>query len=175
MGDEKLTKGARLLRNLLLLVLLAGAALTLGFAAGRCSRGDREQSPASPGIISVRRDTVTVRDTVRIAAPSPVGTAVVRDTVIPLPAAAGDSAEMALPVVSRHYGDSLYEAWVSGPVDPRLDSLRVYPLTATVTERISVTAPPKRWHIGISAGYALTPRGFQPAVGVTLTYSLWSF
>lgn len=78
-----------------------------------------------------------------------------------------------LPTVRRHYADSTYEAWVSGPVDPRLDSLRVYARTTTVTRR--EWKPPKRWHIGVTAGYGYGPGGFQPFVGIGISYSLFSW
>ncbi len=75
-----------------------------------------------------------------------------------------------LPVVQREYGDSTYRAWVSG-VDPRLDSIKVYPRREVVT----IKYEPKRWHIGPTVGYGITPRGVQPYVGVSVTYSLISF
>lgn len=84
-----------------------------------------------------------------------------------------DSATVEVPIIQRHYADSTYEAWVSGPLDPRLDSVRVYERTTTIrqTER----AAPKRWHIGVTAGYGYGPKGFQPYIGVGITYSIISF
>lgn len=81
-----------------------------------------------------------------------------------------DSAIMGLPIIQRHYADSTYEAWVSGPVDPRLDSLRVFAPTAIITKR--EWKPPKRWHIGPTVGFGFTPHGFEPFIGVSLTYSI---
>lgn len=84
-----------------------------------------------------------------------------------------DSAIVELPMVQRHYADSAYEAWVSGPVDPRLDSVRVLSRTEYITRR--EWKPPKRWHIGITAGYGYGTKGFQPYIGVGITYSIISF
>lgn len=84
-----------------------------------------------------------------------------------------DSAIVELPVIQRHYADSAYEAWVSGPVDPQLDSLRVYARNTVITKR--EWKPPKRWHVGVSAGYGYGPKGFQPYIGVGLTCSIFSF
>ena len=84
-----------------------------------------------------------------------------------------DSAIVELPIIHRHYADSTYEAWVSGPIDPRLDSLRVFAPTTTITKR--EWRPPKRWHIGPTIGYGYTPQGFQPYIGVSITYSVISF
>ena len=84
-----------------------------------------------------------------------------------------DSAIVELPIIQRHYADSTYEAWVSGPIDPRLDSVRVFAPTTIITKR--EWKPPKRWHIGVTAGYGYGAKGFQPYIGVGITYSLFSF
>lgn len=89
------------------------------------------------------------------------------------PRCSGDSAIVELPIVQRHYADSTYEAWVSGPIDPRLDSIQVFARTTTITKR--EWKPPKRWHIGVTAGYGYGAKGFQPYVGVGITYSIFSF
>ena len=84
-----------------------------------------------------------------------------------------DSAVVELPMTRRHYADSTYEAWVSGPIDPRLDSIRVYARTTTITKR--EWKPPKRWHLGVTAGYGYGAKGFQPYIGIGITYSIFSF
>lgn len=89
------------------------------------------------------------------------------------PRCSADSAIIELPIIQRHYADSTYEAWVSGPVDPRLDSMRVFAPTTIITKR--EWKPPKRWHIGVTAGYGYGARGFQPYIGVGITYSICSF
>lgn len=83
-----------------------------------------------------------------------------------------DSVSVSLPMVQRHYADSTYEAWVSGPLDPRLDSLRVYNKETIVTR---IEGTPKRWHIGVTAGYGYTAKGFHPYIGIGITYSFVSF
>lgn len=90
-----------------------------------------------------------------------------------VPRCCADSVVLELPVVQRHYADSSYEAWVSGPVDPRLDSIRVFTPTTIITK--PVWKPPKRLHIGITAGYGFGAKGFQPYIGVGITYSIFSF
>lgn len=84
-----------------------------------------------------------------------------------------DSAIVELPMIQRHYADSTYEAWVSGPLDPQLDSINVFRPTTIITKQ--EWKPPKKWHIGVSAGYGYGPKGFQPYIGMGLTYSIWSF
>jgi hypothetical protein len=89
------------------------------------------------------------------------------------PRCSQDSAIVELPITQRHYVDSTYEAWVSGLVDPRLDSIRIFAPTTIITKR--EWKPPKRWHIGITAGYGYGAKGFQPYIGVGVTYSIISF
>lgn len=89
------------------------------------------------------------------------------------PRCSKDSAIVELPIIQRHYADSTYEAWISGPVDPRLDSLRVYAPTTIITKR--EWKPPKRWHLGVTAGYGYVTKGFSPYIGIGVTYSIFSF
>lgn len=84
-----------------------------------------------------------------------------------------DSAIAELPMVQRYYADSAFEAWVSGPIDPRLDSVRVQRPT-TMIGRWEMK-PRTRWHIGPSIGCGYSPEGFQPYIGVSLTYSIISW
>lgn len=81
-----------------------------------------------------------------------------------------DSVEVELPIVSKEYGDSAYRAWVSGYM-PRLDSIHIYARAPPSPD----AARPKRWHLGVTVGYAATPQGLRPYAGVGLTYSFISF
>lgn len=81
-----------------------------------------------------------------------------------------DSVQIELPIVQNVYEHEDYTAWVSG-VYPRLDSIAVYPKREVVT----IKQPPNRWHIGITAGYGYAAKGFQPYIGVGITYSIFSF
>lgn len=83
---------------------------------------------------------------------------------------APDSAAVEIPITQKHYRGSTYEAWVSGFAQ-NLDSLFVYPRREIVT----IKKPPKRWHIGPTIGYGITPQGLQPYFGVSVTYSIISF
>lgn len=76
----------------------------------------------------------------------------------------------------KEYQDSNYYAKVSG-VAPRLDEIRVYPRTIYQTEYIyrDITQKPKRWGIGLSAGYGVGKNGLTPVLAVTVNYNLWQF
>lgn len=134
--------------------------------------------------IEVVRDTIV--DTIKFYQPVPRDSVVIRYVSVKLPVATKDtsfaeyyaqdtaqiirdSVEVDIPITQKHYSDSAYEAWVSGYM-PNLDSLRLY--QRTVTERIYIKQKPHRWNVGISAGYGITPKGFQPYLGVGVTYNL---
>lgn len=76
----------------------------------------------------------------------------------------------------KEYQDSSYYAKISG-VAPRLDELRVYPKTIYETRYIyrDIVSKPKRWGIGLSAGYGVGKYGFTPVLAVTINYNLWSW
>ncbi len=166
------------MRNVAVLLSVACMVSALLYFAPTCLQrhSDRDR-------VTVVRDTVrdTIRDTVTIAAPSPASMRIVRDTVVIAPVAAADSgnvdsAAVTLPVVQNHYTDSAgrYEAWVSGPVDPRLDSLRLFSLRETVT--IHERSPPRRWGFSVGAGVTITPKGtIEPGVFVGATYTFFAF
>jgi len=152
---------------------IAGAAT--GFFLAKCSVHN-----TGSAIIGHSTDTIVFRDTLRLPAPAPESAVIIRtDTVRLLLPERPDSVNVALPISQVHYSDSMAEAWVSG-FRPRLDSLRVFPVSRTVVRTInrSLTLPQSRtprWHIGVTAGATATPSGFSPGISVGITYSLVSF
>lgn len=76
----------------------------------------------------------------------------------------------------KEYQDSNYYAKVSG-VAPRLDEIRVYPRTIYQTEYIyrDITQKPKRWGLGLSAGYGVGKNGLSPILAVTVNYNLFQW
>lgn len=158
------------------------------------------QSPRpgmSPGGDCVT-DTTIVYDTIPYIEPAPVTTTPIGFINVTIPAPAipnanldslpdirADTAELAsadvdatapdsltlqLPITQNVYEGEDYKAYVSG-VYPSLDSMFVYPRH----EMVTIKKPPKRWHIGVSAGYGCGRNGFQPYVGIGITYSIFSF
>lgn len=80
-------------------------------------------------------------------------------------------AEVCVPINRYVFSDSLYRAEISG-YRVSLDKMEVYnrEVTNTVIKRV-----PKRWGLGVSAGYSFTPQGFQPYVGVGVNYNVITF
>lgn len=76
----------------------------------------------------------------------------------------------------KEYQDSSFYAKISG-VAPRLDELRVYPKTIYETQYIyrDMIYKPKRWGIGLSAGYGATKHGLSPILAITMNYNIWNF
>ena len=156
----------------------------------------------------VHRDTLIIRDTLRISRPVLVRDEVVRYVTVTLPSAPArpdssnsnssrpnssnlanigkDSADVltaadhfidaaqtvVLPITQKMYRDSSYTAWVSGYA-AALDSIEVYPRTLIVRQTAPPAAKPRRWSMGVQAGYGLTPKGLQPYVGVGVSIRLF--
>lgn len=187
-----MTKGAR---NIIKVVCVVAAAAVLAVFMQPSVRKVMEEAASSPVVCDTT--TVTLYDTVTVYRPVPRDSVVLRyDTVrlpvaipqsrnnIPLKSNTGgnvipeiipqsqDSAEVVLPISQIEARDSLCHIWASG-YRVSIDSLRIYPKTEYIT--ITRHTKPKRWHVGLSAGYGWTPQGAQPFVGASLTYSIFSF
>ncbi len=86
-----------------------------------------------------------------------------------------DSVSVQISITQKVYEDSTYRAYVSG-FSPNLDSIFVYPKREIIT--IKEAVKPKRWSVGIQAGYGMTLKQspqFVPYIGVGISYSLWQF
>ena len=76
------------------------------------------------------------------------------------------------------YSDSLYRAVVSGYLDPRLDSLQVFPkmvyqtVTYDIYHPVAIKSKKKRWGLGLQAGYGV-PGGWYVGVGVSWNLVVW--
>ena len=142
-------------------ILIAALAITvLALSVALVSRR-RSRADFPIPEITIRSDTVLVRDTVLIT---------VRLT---------DTVYVHLPVEQKHYSAPEYDAWVSG-FRPSLDSLKLHTQSARITNTIPLPVHPKskRWGIGIQVGYGMTaaPRPeFHPYIGIGISYNIFSF
>ena len=113
--------------------------------------------------------TVVKLDTVLISAPIAVFLQILPNDTVRI----GDTLLHRKRVV---YEDSLYRAVVSGYVDPRMDSMTVYPRTVyqTVTNDIyhAVKSKKKRWGFGLQAGYGC-PGGVYVGAGISYNLFQW--
>ncbi len=153
--------------------LLSAALLAGAFLAGRWTKpcGAPE---------TVRRDTVILRDTLTVPVPTPERVEVIRrdtcwlvrcDTVL---TADTLRVPVVVPIERRVYVTADYRAEVEG-YRPRLVSMELYRQTQVVTE--TPAAGPRRWSIGIQAGYGLAPRTgrFEPYIGLGIQYGIWQW
>lgn len=193
MRGDTIRKVIRKVKNILAIVFILAICISVGAYLHKC------QSPPGdiPGRGECVMDTVTIYDTIPYIEPAPVHsqqigykqvkipTTYINRGVDSLPDIRADTAELAsadvdatapdsltlqLPITQNVYEGEDYKAYVSG-MYPSLDSLFVYPRREIVT----IKKPPKRWHIGPTVGFGYTPHGFEPFIGVSITYSIISF
>lgn len=84
----------------------------------------------------------------------------------------GDSAEVIIPITQKVYETDDYRAYVSG-YKATMDSIFITRQTTTI--HIREPTKTKRFNVGVQAGYGLTPKGFQPYIGVGISATLFSF
>lgn len=114
----------------------------------------------------VLRDTITEVhiDTFTAYKPQPFKV-VVRDTIVVNSFQNSQDWKVLVQEV-KEYKDSTYYAKISG-INAYLEHIEVYPKTITqyITNTERVYIQPKKWSIGIQAGYGITPKGLQPYLG----------
>ena len=76
----------------------------------------------------------------------------------------------------KEYQDSNYYAKISG-INAYLEEIRVYPRTEYkyITNTEIVREKPKKWGLGVSAGYAISELGWHPYIGVGISYNFIRF
>ena len=117
--------------------------------------------------------TVKITDTVEV--PEPIPYLIENtDTVYVTQIYIGNGEPLEVPLIKQTvtYSDSTYKAVISG-YNPKLDYIETYNTTHYITE--FVREKPKKWGIGIQAGYGIGRNGLQPYVGVGVSYNLIRF
>lgn len=126
-------------------------ALLLGVALGWV--GGSVRSPPSAR-------TVWVRDTIREKVFVPRDVRVVRvDTLV-----VHDTVRVPLPIEQKVYASKDYRLVVEG-FRPELAALEIY----------RKTPRPKRWGVGVQAGYGVSEKGLSPYIGVGISYNVLNF
>ena len=89
-----------------------------------------------------------------------------------------DTVLVHLPIEQRQYSDPRYTAWVSG-YRPQLDSIQIYQRREYITQEVKVSIKPKRWGIGLQAGYGVSLHNGQiqpsPYIGVGVSWNFLQF
>lgn len=155
------------MKNTVYYLLLIAAAFYAGLYLSRCVASEQMSATAAVS------DTVTIHtiDTISIPYPIPeyistTDTLYIRDTVT-------QTVIASLPIETKFYEDSLYRAQISG-VHANLEYIEVFPRTEYkyIYQTETVSQKPKKWGLGVSAGYAFTGSKMQPYVGIGVTYDL---
>ena len=155
-------------------------AFALGFYLGRDKTGGEQVKER------IKTEVVTKYDTIKAIAPEPVHDTIItwQEARVPIyhprdctkMVKCTDSVDVTLPITQRTYRDSNYTAWVSG-YQPKLDSIHTYNKMVYTTRTIerTITKPPRKWGIGISAGYGygINSKLFEPYIGVGVTYVIF--
>ena len=138
-----------------------------------------ERRNAHPNEIKVKVDTLFVYDTIFVEKPVIKKVEIIDTLLLPVPITdtlmLHDTVLVHLPIEQRQYSDPRYTAWVSG-YRPQLDSIQIYQRTEYITKEIKTVTKPKRWGIGLQAGYGVSLHNGQvfpaPYIGVGLSYSI---
>ena len=157
-------------RTIITAAISAVLVLGIGFFAGR-----RTCRPQQLEIL--RRDTVTVTDTIVREIPVPRTVTVVRiDTCYLSSPTDTIRIPVAVPIERKTYTTPDYRAVVEG-YRPSLVEMQVYQKQQTITQTIPISNKSKRWGIGIQAGYGYIPTVNKTAlyIGVWVQYDLLSF
>ena len=141
------------------------------FAKG-CDSG---KEPPQEHIV-VRTDTMYVRDTVTVYKPSKV-TRTIKDTMRLIVKETQvdtmhDTVYVYLPQENIVWQDDRCIVYAHG-VNPQVDSVTHFNTNMVVTK--TVTSKPKRWGIGVSAGYGLSKEGLSPYIGLGISYDIVRF
>lgn len=167
-------------KYLIILAAVALLCLLCGFFVGK-GMYDR------PLDKTVKRDTVTLHDTVHEYLPSPKDSVRLKFVTRWLPRAVHDTVysenyaqdfveimhdtvAVQVPITSKHYGGKNYDAYVSG-FEPSLDSIFVYNETQLITETVTLSKPPNKWELDIVGGvdYGFDSKSWLPYAGGELT------
>ena len=141
-----------------ILAVLATAAICL-FVASRCKYMIKEP-PQERIVYKPSKVTRTVKDTIRV---------IVRETQIDT---MHDTVFVYLPQESIVWQDDRCIVYAHG-INPQVDSVTHFNSGTVVTR--TVTGRPKRWGIGVSAGYGMSKDGLSPYIGLGISYNIIRF
>ena len=138
-----------------------------------------EHRNAHPDEMKVKLDTLFIYDTIIVEKPVINKVEIIDTLLLPVPVTdtlmLHDTVFVHLPIEQRLYSDPRYTAWVSG-YRPQLDSILIYQRTEYITKEIKTVTKPKRWGIGLQAGYGVSFGNKQikatPYIGIGISYNI---
>ena len=129
--------------------------------------------------MKVKVDTLYVYDTIFVEKPVIKKVEIIDTLLLPVPITdtlmLHDTVFVHLPIEQRQFSDLRYTAWVSG-YRPQLDSIQIYQQTEYITKEVKTVTKPKRWGIGLQAGYGVSISNKQiqatPYIGIGISYNI---
>lgn len=168
-------------------VIVTVMALALTFAIyAPSSQSSRAIQENDDGVKVTRIDSI-VYDTIKYEMPIPRDSVVIRYETVRLPVvkkpihketidtfiqSISDSVDVAIPITQKEYSDSTYYARISG-YKANLDEIHIYP--KTVYRTTIIKTKPKKFGIGVNAGYGFSKNGTTPYVGIGVQYNILSW
>lgn len=157
-------------------IAILAAIILVGGCVGSFFFGRASVKDTSVVSTKVKRDTIVVRDTLRESYPVEVEREVVRTEYKYLTMVERDTITLRdtilveIPIEEREYKGKDYRAVVGG-YNPYLKSIEVYPTTKYINTT-EIIKERKRWGVslGVQGGYGFTPKGWQPYVGVGVSF-----
>ena len=173
--EESLLYGLRLITRVLGVLLLFNIVNGVGTVVNEYKNSRHPN-------VEVQTDTTVIHDTIYIDKPILQKVAVTDTLRLPVLARdtlmLHDTVLVHLPIEQRQYGDPRYTAWISG-YRPHIDSIKIYQRTEYIPKEITPIQKPKRWGIGLQAGYGVSLHDGRiqpvPYIGLGLSYSLISW
>ena len=150
-------------------VIFVLTCLVASFMVGYHIRGDVDGNQIH------KTDTFGKVDTIHDSIPYPVYETLVQTIPEPFPVYItldGDTVKepvyVPLPITQQEYKTDDYRLSISG-YKPNLDYIEVYRRTEYITKTIT----PRRWGIGVIAGYGIGKHGLSPYVGLGGFCRIW--
>ena len=138
-----------------------------------------EQRNSHSSEMKVKVDTLFIYDTIIVEKPVIKKVEIIDTLLLPVPITdtlmLHDTVFVHLPIEQRQFSDLRYTAWVSG-YRPQLDSIQIYQQTEYITKEVKTVTKPKRWGIGLQAGYGVSISNKQiqatPYIGIGISYNI---
>ena len=151
--------------KIILVLLLVVAAFLGGYHTARIKQN-----------LITESDTIIRIDTIRDSIPYPILETQIELIPEPFPEyiyqgkTIYDTIYINLPHVQREYLSKDYHAFVSG-YKPSLDSIEVYTRTEYINNTVYIK--PRKWGIGVIAGYGIGRDGLSSYLGIGCYYRIW--
>lgn len=159
-------------KTLILSLIIGALLLPAAWYAGRHTALSRKETILHTDTLTlIRRDTIIIRDTV------PQKIHITRTDTLRMTTTRHDTVFVEVPISMYEFTDGEnYNAKISG-FRVKLEEMTLFPRTTEqiIEKTVHDRPKPKRWGVGIHAGYGVTGQGLSPYIGVGLSYNLFLF